>query len=142
MSERRNGEVRHPDPPERLMTYPTNRVRALMDDPDQVAETVEDLLQAGFQRSDIFVLAGPMGAERLDVTGRHHGFRGRIYRLIEHLGDEYEQLVVAADHLKAGGFLIMVPADEGNKGLAARILTGHGGDRLVHFGKAHWVSLG
>jgi hypothetical protein len=36
----------------------------------------------------------------------------------------------------------MVPADEGNKDLAARILKGHGGDRLVHFGKGHWESLG
>ena len=76
------------------------------------------------------------------MTGRHHGLRGRIYRAIEHLGDEYEQLVAAADHLKAGGLLIMVPADDAKKGLAARILTGHGGDRLVHFGKGHWESLG
>jgi hypothetical protein len=26
------------------------------------------------------VLCGPKGAERLDVSGRHHGLRGRIYR--------------------------------------------------------------
>lgn len=142
MSEQRDDEVRYPDRPERLVTYPTNRVRALMDDPDQVATTVEDLVQAGFERTDIFVLAGPSGADRLDVTGRHHGLRGRIHRFVEHLGDEYEQLVVAAEHLKAGGLLIMVPADEANKARAARILKGHGGDRLVHFGKGHWESLG
>jgi hypothetical protein len=35
-----------------------------------------------------------------------------------------------------------VPADEGNKDLAARILKGHGGHQLVHFGKGHWESLG
>jgi len=142
VSERRDEEVRLPDPPEGLIPYPTNRVRALMDDPDQVAAAVADLVQAGFERSEIFLLAGPLGAERLDVTGRHHGLRGRIYRFLEHLGDEYEQLVVAADHLKAGGLLLMVPADEGNKDLAARILKGHGGGRLVHFGKGHWESLG
>jgi hypothetical protein len=115
---------------------------ALGPGPDQLVAAVEDLVQAGFERTDIFVLAGPLGAERLDVTGRHHGLRGRIYRFIEHLGDEYEQLVVAAEHLKAGGLLVMVPADDDNKVAAARILKEHGGDRLIHFGKGHWESLG
>ena len=36
----------------------------------------------------------------------------------------------------------MVPADDANKGRAARILKGHGGNRVVHFGKGHWESLG
>ena len=142
MSDQSDGDVHFPDPPEGLITYPTNRVRALMDDPDQVVAAVEDLVQAGFERNDIFVLAGPQGAERLDVTGRHHGLRGRIYRFIEHLGDEYEQLVVAAEHMKAGGLLVMVPADDDNKDAAARILKARGGERLIHFGKGHWEPLG
>ncbi len=142
MSDQSNEDDRFPEPPEGLISYPTNRVRALMDDPDQVVAAVEDLVQAGFERSDIFVLAGPLGAERLDVSGRHHGLRGRIYRFIEHLGDEFEQLEVAAEHLRAGGVLIMVPADDDNKDAAARILKEHGGDRLIHFGKGHWESLG
>lgn len=136
-----SGGALFPDRPEGLITYPTNRVRALVDDPDQVVAAVEDLVEAGFDRADIFVLAGPQGAERLDVTGRHHGLRGRIYRFIEHLGDEHEELVVAAEHLKAGGLLVMVPADDDNKDAAARILKSRGGDRLIHFGKGHWESL-
>jgi hypothetical protein len=142
VSEQRDEEGRFPDPPEGLLTYPTNRVGAQMDDPDGVAAAIEDLVQAGFEHSDIFVLAGPQGAERLDVTGRHHGLRGRMYRFVEHLGDEHEQLLAAAEHLKAGGLLIMVPADDDNKDTAARILKAHGGHQVLHFGKAHWESLG
>jgi hypothetical protein len=142
VSEQKGEEVNFPHPPEGLVTYPTDRVRALMNDPDEVAAAIEDLVQAGFERNDIFVLAGPSGAERLDVSGRHHGLRGRIYRFIEHLGDEFEQLEIAAEHMRTGGLLILVPADDDDKVGAARILKEHGGDRLVHFGKGHWESLG
>jgi hypothetical protein len=142
VDEQRDEELHFPDPPEGLLSYPTNRVGAQMDDPDEVAAAIEELVQAGFERSDMYVLAGPEGAERLDVTGRHHGLRGRLYRFIEHLGDEHEALVDAAEHLSAGGLLIMVPADDDNRDAAARILKSHGGHRVLHFGKAHWESLG
>ena len=142
MSVQKDEEVRLPDPPEGLLTTPRNRVVAHLDDPDEVAAAIEDLVQAGFERSDVFVLAGPQGAERLDVTGRHHGLTGRLYRFIEHVGDEHEELLAAGQHLRVGGLLIMVPADDDNKGAAARILKAHGGHRVLHFGRSHWESLG
>jgi hypothetical protein len=142
MGEPREEEIDLPDPPEGLVTYPTNRVRALMDDPDEVAAAIEDLVQAGFEGGGIFVLAGPQGAKRLDATGRHHGLRGRLYRFIEHLGDEHEELMAASEHLTAGGLVILVPADDEKKDVAARTLKAHGGHRMIHFGKGHWESLG
>lgn len=142
MGEQRGEELDLPGPPEGLVTYPTNRVRALMDGPDTTTAAYEELVQAGFEGSDIFVLCGPQGAERLDVTGRHHGLAGRLYRWIEHLGDEHQELVAASEHLSAGGLVILVPADDDSKNDAARILKSHGGHRLVHFGKGHWESLG
>jgi hypothetical protein len=142
VSEQRDEEVGFPEPPEGLLTYPTNRVGALMDDPDGVAAAIEDLVQAGFERSEMFVLAGPQGAERLDVTGRHHGLLGRIHRFIGQLGDEHEQLMAAAEHLRAGGFSILVPADDDSKDEVALILKAHGGHDVIHFGEHHWESLG
>jgi len=142
MSEHTNDDVRFPDPPEGLLTTPTNRVSAEMEDPDEVGAAIEDFVRAGVERRDIVVLAGREGAERLDVTGRHHGLRGRLHRFVEPLGDEYCELMAAGEHLKGGGLLILVPADDGNKDAAARILKTHGGHRVVHFGKSHWESLG
>jgi hypothetical protein len=127
---------------EGLLTVPTNRVSAQMDDPDEVAAAIRDFVEAGIEQSDIVVLAGVDGAERLDVTGRHHGLRGRVYRFVEHLGDEYCELMAAGEHLNGGGLLMLVPADDGHKEAAARILKAHGGHRLVHFGKGHWEPLG
>lgn len=141
MNEANGVEFAFPEPPERLLTAP-NSVVALLDGPDEAEAAIEELAQAGFDRDRIFVLCGPKGAERLDVSGRHHGLRGRVYRLIERMGDERDLLLQSRDHLLAGGLLITVPAGEDEKSSAARILGAHGGREMAHFGKGHWEPLG
>lgn len=76
-----------PEPPEGLVTYPANRVAAL-DDPHEACAAIGELREQGFDGDEIFALAGSEGAERLDVSGRHHGLQGRADRLIEHIGDD------------------------------------------------------
>lgn len=134
-------EVRFSEPPGGFLTYPVNKVVALMDNPDDVAVAIEDLIQAGFEREQIFVLCSPRGAERLDVSGGHHGLRGRLYRFREHLGGEREEIERAAKHMEGGGLSIFVPADEERKSIAAGVLASHGHD-MIHYGKSHWEQLG
>jgi hypothetical protein len=134
--------IEFPEPPEGLLTAPVNRVMALLSGPDEVAAAVEELVQAGFDRDEIFVLCGPKGAERLDVSGRHHGLHGRVYRFVERIGDEREMLLRSRDHLAAGGFVLTVPADDSDKTTAAHVLSQHGAHGMVHFGKLHWEPLG
>jgi hypothetical protein len=112
-----------------------------MDSPDEVAAAIEELAQEGFERDQIFVLCGPKGAERLDVSGRHHGLRGRLYRFAEHFGGEREHLARNAEHLGAGGLTISVPADEEKKSTVARILGRNGGHEMTHYGKGHWEHI-
>ena len=131
-----------PEPPDRLLKPRANSVIALLDEPDQAQAALQDLVAQGFDRDSIFVLCGPKGAERLDVSGRHHGLRGRVYRLLERLGDEEERLVRAGDHLAAGGLVLSVPADDSQKATVARILGGHGSHDMAHFGRGHWEPLG
>ena len=88
------------------------------------------------------MLCGPKGAERLDVSGRDHGLRGRTYRIMEWMGDEREVLLRSGEHLAAGGLVVTVPTDEDTKPTAARILADHGGHEIAHFGKGHWEPLG
>jgi hypothetical protein len=131
-----------PEPPDGLLKPSANSVIAFLDEPDQAHAAVQDLVAQGFDGESIYVLCGPKGAERLDVSGRHHGLRGRVYRLLEWLGDERVGLLQARDHLAAGGLVISVPADEGQKSTAARILGNHGGHDMAHFGRGHWEPLG
>lgn len=46
MSDESDDELRHPGRAGRLMTYPTEVVRALIGNPDQAAASLEDLVQA------------------------------------------------------------------------------------------------
>ena len=131
-----------PEPPDGLIIAPENRVLAQMEDPPAVAAAIDDLAEAGFDRDEIWVLCGPEGAERLDVTGRDHGLKGRIYRVVERIGDERDLLLSLEEHLSAGGLVVTVPADDETKASAARILGDHGGHDMAHFGKGHWERVG
>jgi hypothetical protein len=129
-----------PEPPEDFLKYPAGHVIALMTDGDSVAAALADLKAAGFPGDKMYVLAGPAGAERLDVTGEHHGLRGRVYRTLR-IGDEHEELLRAANHLEAGGLAVRIPADKDNKSDAARILREHRAVHVVYMGAATYETL-
>jgi len=135
-------ESAFPEPPEGLVKPDEDSVVAFLGEPDQAQAAMDELVAQGFDRDSIWVLCGPTGAERLDVSGRQHGLRGRVYRLIEWMGDEKGILFRARDHLSAGGLVMSVPADEEKKATAARILGAHGATRMAHFGPDHWEPLG
>jgi hypothetical protein len=138
----RGDEFAFPEPPEGLITPADDSVVAFLDGPDQVEAAMEELVEKGFDGDRIYVLCGPKGAERLDVSGEHHGLRGRVYRLLEWMSDEKGILFRARDHLAAGGLVMSVPADEEQKATAARVLGAHGGYGMAHFGSNHWEPLG
>jgi hypothetical protein len=135
-------QIVFPEPPEGLVKPQEDSVVALLDGPDEAQAAMEQLVEEGFDRDRIWVLCGTKGAERLDVSGRHSGLRGRVYRLIEWMSDEKGILFRARDHLSAGGLIVSVRADEEQKSDAARILGKHGAHGMAHFGRNHWEPLG
>jgi hypothetical protein len=142
VTEQRDEDLSFPEPPEGLVKPEDDSVVAFLDEPDQVESAMEQLTAEGFDSDRIYVLCGPDGARRLDVSGRHHGLRGRVYRLVEWMSDEKGILFRAQDHLKAGGLVMSVPADEKQKADAARILGAHGAHGMAHFGRDHWEPIG
>jgi hypothetical protein len=135
-------ELSFREPPEGLLTAPEDRVLAHLDAPEAAAAAIDDLVGSGFPGDEIFVLCGPAGAARLDVSGDAHGLRGRTYRIMEWLGDERELLLRSGEHLAAGGLVLTVPAGDDAKAMAAQILRDHGGRELTHFGRGTWERLG
>jgi hypothetical protein len=142
VGDERDDELSFPDPPEGLVKPDDDSVVAFLDGPDQAEAAMEQLVRDGFDGERIYVLCGPKGAQRLDVSGAHHGLRGRVYRLLEWMSDEKGILFRARDHLEAGGLVMSVPADEDHKADAARILGAHGAHGMAHFGRDHWEPLG
>jgi hypothetical protein len=142
-SDRRDdADRRFLEPRGHLLTAPEGRVLAFLDSPADAEAAIDDLVEMGFPKEEIFVLCGPKGAERLDVSGNRHGLRGRIYRLIEWLGDERDVLLRAGEHLSRGGLVLTVPVDERSKAAVALALAAHGGHEMAHFGRGHWERLG
>jgi hypothetical protein len=130
-----------PPPPDGFLTYQEHTLVAVLDDPDSVQASIDDLIAAGFPRDGIAVLSGPAGAARLDVAGRHHGLRGKVYRLLEHVSDVNQWLKHHSDHLRAGAYGIAVSADPDRKDEAARIVSKHGAHDAAYFDTAYWESL-
>jgi hypothetical protein len=122
---------------------PTNRVTALMNDGEGTAAAVAELVEGGLPEEEIFVLCGVTGLERLDLAGRHHSLRDRLYLFGRSYGRTPEWLREAiGEHLESGGLAIIVPADEDEKPRVAQILARHGGFEMAHFGRMHWEELG
>jgi hypothetical protein len=130
------------EPPEDLLTYRPNSVMALLDAEEDVKAAIEELRAAGFPKDEIYVLGGHAGAQRLDPSGKAHGLRGRLLRLLERFGEETRLLEQHAAHMERGGFGLVVPAAEDQAARASKILHRHGAHDVYHLGKGHWESLG
>jgi hypothetical protein len=124
-----------------FLKHPRNKVIALLDDVDSVGRAISDLVRAGFERESIDVLSGAEGAVRLDLDGRHHGLRARLYRWVEGLSDIREWLERHSHHITRGGFGLAVSADKNRKAEAANILQEHGAHDGAFFGAAYWERL-
>jgi hypothetical protein len=135
-----NGSFR--EPPQDFLTYRSNVVIALMDSEEQVRQSFDELVAAGVPDQELFVLSGKRGAERLDPSGKGHGIRGRLSRLIDYFGDQREILERHARHMEQGGFGVAVPANEDQVETVSDILHRHGAHDAYHLGKGHWEQVG
>lgn len=130
-----------PAPPQDFLGYQANRVVSIIDHPSQVQRAINELMRAGFASDDIAVLAGPEGASKLDLSGDHHGLRGRIYRFVEKLGDVDVWLQRHSELLEGGAFGLAVSATPEQRSAVAKIIASHGGHDTAFFGKAAWEEI-
>lgn len=130
------------EPPEDLLTYKPDTLMALLDEEGEVRKAIEELTDAGFPGDGIYVLGGHEGAEKLDPSGKSHGVRGRLLRLMERFGEETRLLEEHAAHLERGGFGMVVPASDDQVDKAWEILRRHGAHTAYHLGKGHWEPIG
>ena len=120
-----------------FLRYPTNKVVATVNTPEQLQSAIQELNQTGFGEDKIDVLCGQKGADRLDVTGERHGFLARLYRFIEKFGDmESENLHDYEQELRGGHFLLAVDVPNEEKRVhVVQILESHGGHRINFYGR-------
>jgi hypothetical protein len=123
--------------PARAIGYPTNRLIAVIDDPAAAAGALAELRASGVPVSDLEILRGPEGADRLDGMGHVRGGLARVRRWVDFtLMDQLPDFAHYEYALRDGRAVLMVRArDEGRKAAALAILRRHGGHFINYYGR-------
>jgi hypothetical protein len=120
------------------LSFPDDTVVGIVNDAEAAVAVIEDLVARGTPQEEIEVLYGESGARRLDSSGKRHGILGRLQRLVQHYGDQDRPHVKRqSEELRAGHFLVSVPATEEERDRVARVMLDHGGYFINHY--ASWA---
>lgn len=121
-------------------TYPTNRIVAVVDSKMEADEVCCELMDAGFDNSQIDESVGKEGLNFLDPDGRHHGLLTKLIRTwqLAAQGEESKYLKRIKQNLKEGHTIISVPAlSQKAKEKAAKILRSHQAEDIRFYGRFH-----
>jgi hypothetical protein len=128
-----------------FISYPTDRVVGTIDDAKEARKAIDALLSAGFTRTEIDVLHGEEGLERLDPTGAENGFFARFHRTLIRAArpaEENRHLMRHVEDVRAGRFVVMVLAKHpARRDVAADILSSHGAEFIGFYGRWAYQAL-
>jgi hypothetical protein len=120
---------------ERALTYPTDHLLAVIDDPAAADAAVAALRSGlGLPPGDVTLLAGDAAAERIDGLGRSHGLGTRLLRIVQFATmDQMPDFQLYEAAIADGRAVLAVRVRDRATMLAAR-------DRLAGVG-AHFMNL-
>jgi FixJ family two-component response regulator len=126
-----------------FISYPTNRIVAVVDDDTSASAATDNLIQAlGLGPDEVTVLCGPEGARTIDPSGEHHGLIARIIRLVQFTTMDGDHAQRYADEAAAGHCVVLVHLADDNQIQAAReILNQHGGHFINWYARFHFETL-
>ena len=119
------------------LTYPTNQLLAVVDDPAVATRLVEALNAAGFEAADITLLQGAEGAERFRGSGRVAGRWTRLVRMVQFMSmDQMPDFRTYEAALRNGRAVLAVRIRQRGRLEQARdVLLGSGAHFLNFFGR-------
>lgn len=109
-----------------------NRVVGVVS-PNEGTNVASELAASGFGEL-VDSVCGEQGAKRIDFAGERHGLLGKVNRTL-HWANEDKYMRRYEAELLAGNCVVLAYADDDEKiGRAHRIIQGHGGRYINHFG--------
>jgi hypothetical protein len=129
------------EPPADWLFRPHGRVVALLDDELALGAALEDLAHNDAPRNSVYVLGGADGLEHIDPSGRHHGWRGWISRLVDTVASAGGDIEDDYRHVDAGGYLVAVRAPLPERTAIVEALRTHGGHAIRYFGPLTTLDL-
>jgi hypothetical protein len=129
------------EPPADWLFRPHGRVIALLDDERSLEAALEELACHQVPRSSVYVLGGADGLEHIDPSGRQHGWRGWISRLVDTVASAGGDIEDYCRHVEAGGYVVAVRAPGADRTGIVETLRAHGGHSIRYFGPLTTVDL-
>jgi hypothetical protein len=119
------------------ITYPTNRLLGVIDDPADARAALEALVVSGIARDDVTVMAGEDGLERVSRLGPPPSPLSRVIRAFQFMSmDQTPDFLVYEHALLDGRTVIAVRASDRDRMLeASAVLELHGAHFLNYFGR-------
>ena len=126
-----------------MITYPTQRLLAVIDDPDRAHDAVAALQSSGVAAADIRLLLGEEGRVDLGRLGRRPNVLSRAVRVFQFmLMDQLPDFLVYERALLDGRAVLAVHVANRDAMLAARrVLDGFGAHFMNHFGRLYTEEL-
>jgi hypothetical protein len=120
-----------------MITYPTNRLLAVVDRPADARSAVGALVASGVSGGDAEILMGESGRDRLARLGPSPNLLSRAVRAVQFLSmDQAPDFLVYERALLDGRAVVAVRVAGRQPMLAAAaVLERHGGHFLNHFGR-------
>ncbi len=119
------------------LTYPTDHLLAVVDDPSAAEAAVDRLLARGFAPSDVTVLRGPGDAARIDGLGKAGGRLRRLLRIVQFTTmDQMPDFRLYEAAISAGRTVVAVHVRDRERTLLARdVLAAAGGHFMNRYGR-------
>ena len=120
-----------------MITYPRQRLLAVIDRPVRAAEAAAALIAEGFAPSDIDVLTGPEGKERLGRLGPPPNILSRVVRVFQFLSmDQLPDFLVYEQAIDDGRAVLAIKVVDRESMLRAQAgLERFGAHFLNHYGR-------
>lgn len=120
-----------------MITYPTQRLLGVVDDPARAAAAADAIVALGFGREEVEVLVGAAGRERLGRLGPPPNVLSRIVRVFQYLSmDQLPDFLVYEAAIDDGRAVVAIRVARRDRMLRVRdVLVAHGGHFLNHFGR-------
>lgn len=120
-----------------MITYPTQRLLGVVDDPEAARAAVAELVASGTAPADIELLAGPEGRERLGRLGPKPNWLSRVVRVFQYLSmDQLPDFLMYEAAIGEGRTVVAIRVTGRERMLACRdVLVRHGAHFLNHFGR-------
>jgi hypothetical protein len=121
----------------RFIGYPIDQLLTAFRDPDRAATAAADVLTTGVPRSDVTILRGDDGADRLDGTGAAHGPIARLRRVVSFtLMDQLPDMAWYERAVRDGGAVVMVRVrGDAAKAQVVETMRRHGGHFINYYGR-------